>query len=174
MSVCLRSFVRLLLFCFFQYNAFQIMARACIAVNRRDDAIEALKQSVKLDNPSDWQLLVELTAQEKAAKKASESDIQQAHKHVHYTSQPRWFGTKIGLGKTHLCALSGDFAFLWRCACCLSQCSTGRRLCAARCVWANASFPGGCEARGKMISCCCFPFFKNPPKKKSKKIEILC
>eukprot|EP01136_Pigoraptor_vietnamica_P021385 Opistho-1_new@71457 len=48
------------------YNAYQIMARACIAVNRREDAIEALKQSVKLDNPSDWQLLVELTAQMKA------------------------------------------------------------------------------------------------------------
>eukprot|EP01135_Chromosphaera_perkinsii_P007402 Nk52_evm1s819 gene=Nk52_evmTU1s819 len=45
------------------YNAFQIMARACIAVNRRDEAIQALKQSVKLDNPSDWQLLVELTGQ---------------------------------------------------------------------------------------------------------------
>ncbi|GBG33737.1 Tetratricopeptide repeat protein 27 [Hondaea fermentalgiana] len=43
------------------YNAYQIMARACIAVNRRDDAIMALKESVKLDNPSDWQLLVELT-----------------------------------------------------------------------------------------------------------------
>jgi len=43
------------------FNAFQIMARACIAVNRRTAAIEALKQSVKLDNPSDWQLLVELT-----------------------------------------------------------------------------------------------------------------
>ena len=49
------------------------MARACIAVNRRDDAIEALKQSVKLNNPSDWQLLVELTSQEKAARKAQES-----------------------------------------------------------------------------------------------------
>ncbi|KAI9205441.1 uncharacterized protein BJ171DRAFT_567600 [Polychytrium aggregatum] len=44
------------------YNAFQIMARACIAVNRKDDAIAALKQSVVLDNPSDWQLLVELTS----------------------------------------------------------------------------------------------------------------
>ncbi|KAJ3354521.1 hypothetical protein AMAG_01824 [Allomyces macrogynus ATCC 38327] len=44
------------------YNAFQIMARACIAVNRKEDAIAALKQSVNLDNPSDWQLLVELTA----------------------------------------------------------------------------------------------------------------
>ena len=31
-----------------------------------DDAIEALKKSVKLDNPSDWQLLVELTSAEKA------------------------------------------------------------------------------------------------------------
>ena len=47
------------------YNAYQIMARACIAVNRRDDAIEALKKSVKLDNPSDWQLLVELTSAQK-------------------------------------------------------------------------------------------------------------
>ncbi|KAI9143609.1 hypothetical protein BKA69DRAFT_1026537 [Paraphysoderma sedebokerense] len=44
------------------YNAYQIMARACIAVNRKDDAIAALKQSVHLENPSDWQLLVELTA----------------------------------------------------------------------------------------------------------------
>lgn len=44
------------------YNAFQIMARACIAVNRKSDAIAALKQSVMLDNPSDWQLLVELTS----------------------------------------------------------------------------------------------------------------
>ncbi|KAI8592017.1 hypothetical protein HDU88_001391 [Geranomyces variabilis] len=44
------------------YNAFQIMARACIAVNRKDDAIAALKQSVMLDNPSDWQLLIELTS----------------------------------------------------------------------------------------------------------------
>eukprot|EP00514_Thraustochytrium_sp_LLF1b_P006222 CAMPEP_0184511652 /NCGR_PEP_ID=MMETSP0198_2-20121128/2463_1 /TAXON_ID=1112570 /ORGANISM="Thraustochytrium sp., Strain LLF1b" /LENGTH=130 /DNA_ID=CAMNT_0026901627 /DNA_START=32 /DNA_END=424 /DNA_ORIENTATION=+ len=43
------------------YNAYQIMARALIAVNRRDDAIDALKESVKLNNPSDWQLLVELT-----------------------------------------------------------------------------------------------------------------
>mmetsp|Transcript_27980 Transcript_27980/g.71186 ORF Transcript_27980/g.71186 Transcript_27980/m.71186 type:complete len:103 (+) Transcript_27980:131-439(+) len=44
------------------YNAYQIMARACIATNRKEDAIVALKESVKLDNPSDWQLLVELTA----------------------------------------------------------------------------------------------------------------
>ena len=28
----------------------------------KQDAIAALKQSVNLDNPSDWQLLVELTA----------------------------------------------------------------------------------------------------------------
>ncbi len=44
------------------------MARACIAVNRRDDAIAALKNSVKLDNPSDWQLLVELTSQDPNSK----------------------------------------------------------------------------------------------------------
>eukprot|EP00033_Pygsuia_biforma_P003123 GCRY01003430.1.p1 GENE.GCRY01003430.1~~GCRY01003430.1.p1 ORF type:complete len:141 (-),score=30.77 GCRY01003430.1:122-544(-) len=44
------------------YNAFQIVARAYIAVNRRADAITALQESVKLDNPSDWQLLVELTS----------------------------------------------------------------------------------------------------------------
>eukprot|EP00698_Gefionella_okellyi_P016881 TRINITY_DN4874_c0_g1_i1.p1 TRINITY_DN4874_c0_g1~~TRINITY_DN4874_c0_g1_i1.p1 ORF type:complete len:132 (-),score=6.59 TRINITY_DN4874_c0_g1_i1:296-640(-) len=44
------------------FNAYQIMARACIAVNRRDDAIAALKRSVGLGNPSDWQLLVELTS----------------------------------------------------------------------------------------------------------------
>jgi hypothetical protein len=28
----------------------------------REDAVAALKESVKLDNPSDWQLLVELTS----------------------------------------------------------------------------------------------------------------
>ena len=50
------------------FNAYQVMARACIAVNRRDDAIEALKKSVKLDNPSDWQLLVELTNSKKKMK----------------------------------------------------------------------------------------------------------
>eukprot|EP00743_Colponemidia_sp_Colp-15_P008840 GILK01009648.1.p1 GENE.GILK01009648.1~~GILK01009648.1.p1 ORF type:complete len:130 (+),score=22.44 GILK01009648.1:52-390(+) len=55
------------------YNAFQIMARACIAVNRRDEAVEALKQSVKLDNPTDWQLLVELTSQK--GNTISETDI---------------------------------------------------------------------------------------------------
>ncbi|EPZ36952.1 hypothetical protein O9G_001397 [Rozella allomycis CSF55] len=44
------------------YNAYQIIARACIALNRKQEAIAALKQSVNLDNPSDWQLLVELTA----------------------------------------------------------------------------------------------------------------
>jgi tetratricopeptide (TPR) repeat protein len=51
------------------YNAYQILARACMAVNRRDDAIAALKQSVKLDNPSDWQLLIELTNQQEAKSK---------------------------------------------------------------------------------------------------------
>lgn len=38
------------------------MARACIALNRRDEAVAALKESVKLENPSDWQLLIELTS----------------------------------------------------------------------------------------------------------------
>ncbi|EGF76464.1 hypothetical protein BATDEDRAFT_28391 [Batrachochytrium dendrobatidis JAM81] len=42
------------------YNAYQIMARACIAVNRKDDAINALKQSVSLDNPSDWQVYCQI------------------------------------------------------------------------------------------------------------------
>jgi tetratricopeptide (TPR) repeat protein len=45
------------------YNSYQVMARACIALNRREEAINALKQSVNLDNPSDWQLLIELTNQ---------------------------------------------------------------------------------------------------------------
>ena len=45
-----------------QYNAYQILARACIVLNRRDDAIEALKRSVQLNNASDWQLLAELTS----------------------------------------------------------------------------------------------------------------
>eukprot|EP00455_Lapot_gusevi_P040167 TRINITY_DN4532_c0_g3_i1.p1 TRINITY_DN4532_c0_g3~~TRINITY_DN4532_c0_g3_i1.p1 ORF type:complete len:112 (+),score=15.85 TRINITY_DN4532_c0_g3_i1:72-407(+) len=49
------------------YNAYQILARACIAVNRREEAIAALKESVKLDNPSDWQLLIELTSAQSPA-----------------------------------------------------------------------------------------------------------
>ncbi|KAJ3025887.1 UNVERIFIED_CONTAM: hypothetical protein HDU68_006536, partial [Siphonaria sp. JEL0065] len=36
-----------------ELDPMNIMARACIAVNRKDDAIAALKQSVMLDNPSD-------------------------------------------------------------------------------------------------------------------------
>jgi tetratricopeptide (TPR) repeat protein len=51
------------------YNCYQLMARALIALNRRSEAIEALKKSVKLDNPSDWQLLIELTAQENEKQK---------------------------------------------------------------------------------------------------------
>lgn len=31
----------------------------------KKEAIECLKKSVKLDNPSDWQLLIELTGGEK-------------------------------------------------------------------------------------------------------------
>ena len=56
---CLREAVRMDPI---NYNAYQIMARACIALNRRDEAVAALKESVKLDNPSDWQLLIELTS----------------------------------------------------------------------------------------------------------------
>ena len=58
------------------FNAFQIMARACIAVNRRTAAIEALKQSVKLDNPSDWQLLVELTGTTKPGEEGAENALE--------------------------------------------------------------------------------------------------
>lgn len=43
------------------FNAFQVLSRCYLALNRRDDAVGALKKSVQLDNPSDWQLLVELT-----------------------------------------------------------------------------------------------------------------
>jgi len=32
--------------------------------NRRKDAIEALKKSVKLNNAADWQMLIELTSLE--------------------------------------------------------------------------------------------------------------
>ncbi|KAJ3256572.1 hypothetical protein HDU77_003096 [Chytriomyces hyalinus] len=41
-----------------------VCVNECLPVlnNRKDDAIAALKQSVMLDNPSDWQLLVELTS----------------------------------------------------------------------------------------------------------------
>eukprot|EP00823_Brevimastigomonas_motovehiculus_P003995 TRINITY_DN2539_c0_g1_i1.p1 TRINITY_DN2539_c0_g1~~TRINITY_DN2539_c0_g1_i1.p1 ORF type:complete len:165 (+),score=30.42 TRINITY_DN2539_c0_g1_i1:152-646(+) len=55
----------------YNYNAYQIKARACIAVNKRDEAIQALKKSVQLDNPSDWQLLVELTSQDSSADKTT-------------------------------------------------------------------------------------------------------
>ena len=46
------------------FNAFQILARSFIALNRRAEAIACLKKSVALDNASDWQLLAELTADE--------------------------------------------------------------------------------------------------------------
>ena len=53
------------------------MARAYIALNRRSEAVDALKHSTKLDNPSDWQLLIELTnpatAAETAAKQGQQS-----------------------------------------------------------------------------------------------------
>ena len=49
------------------YEAWQILARAYVLQNRRKDAIEALKRSVRLNNSSDWQLLVELPNLEEAA-----------------------------------------------------------------------------------------------------------
>ena len=48
------------------YEAWQILARAYLLQNRRKDAIAALKRSVRLNNTSDWQLLVELTNLEEA------------------------------------------------------------------------------------------------------------
>ena len=43
------------------YEAWQVLARAYVLQNRRSEAIEALKNSVKLNNAADWQMLVELT-----------------------------------------------------------------------------------------------------------------
>ena len=59
------------------YNAYQIMARACIVVNRREEAIRALKHSVKLNNPSDWQLLVELTSLSKGGEANDKASAQE-------------------------------------------------------------------------------------------------
>jgi len=59
-----------------QSSAYSIDTLTAHSFTSRCANIAALRwdgsQSVKLDNPSDWQLLVELTAQENAAKKASE------------------------------------------------------------------------------------------------------
>ena len=44
------------------YNAFQVLARAYLYMNRREEAIAALRESIRLNNQSDWQLLVELTS----------------------------------------------------------------------------------------------------------------
>lgn len=49
------------------YEAWQVLARAYVLLNRRKDAIDALKRSVRLNNSSDWQLLVELTNLEENA-----------------------------------------------------------------------------------------------------------
>ena len=43
------------------YNAFQVLARAYLYMNRKQEAIAALRESIRLNNQSDWQLLVELT-----------------------------------------------------------------------------------------------------------------
>ena len=53
------------------FNAWQILARAYILQNRRTDAIDALKRSVRLNNTADWQLLVELTNLEAADESSS-------------------------------------------------------------------------------------------------------
>ena len=44
----------------------QVLTWVQITKIGREDAIAALKQSVNLDNPSDWQLLIELTNQKGA------------------------------------------------------------------------------------------------------------
>lgn len=43
------------------FNAFAVLARARLALNDREAAVAALRESVKLGGSSDWQLLVELT-----------------------------------------------------------------------------------------------------------------
>ena len=49
------------------FNAHQVLARAYVLQNRRADAIASLQKSVRLNNNSDWQLLVELTNLEEQA-----------------------------------------------------------------------------------------------------------
>lgn len=79
-----------------QTQAFQIMSRAYIALNStcplclvitvllalthndttdagRQEAIECLKHCVELDNPADWQILAELTAEHDTVEAARES-----------------------------------------------------------------------------------------------------
>jgi tetratricopeptide (TPR) repeat protein len=41
------------------FNAQQVLGRAYLRVNKRDEALESLKRSVQLHSSSDWQLLVE-------------------------------------------------------------------------------------------------------------------
>ena len=41
------------------YNAQQVLGRAYLRVNKRQEALESLKRSVELHSSSDWQLLVE-------------------------------------------------------------------------------------------------------------------
>jgi len=44
------------------FNVYQLSARVYIKLGRSDLAIDALKRSIKLNNISDWQLLIELTS----------------------------------------------------------------------------------------------------------------
>ena len=41
------------------YNAQQVLGRAYLRVNKKDEALDALKKSVELHSSSDWQLLIE-------------------------------------------------------------------------------------------------------------------
>eukprot|EP00942_MAST-04A_sp_MAST-4A-sp1_P010724 g10724.t1 len=41
------------------FNAQQVLGRAYLRVNKRNEALESLKRSVELHSSSDWQLLVE-------------------------------------------------------------------------------------------------------------------
>ena len=52
----------------------QVLARAYVLQNRRKDAIAALKNSVKLNNAADWQMLVELTNLEEEQHSKKEDD----------------------------------------------------------------------------------------------------
>ena len=56
------------------YEAWQVLARAYVLQNRRKDAIAALKNSVKLNNAADWQMLVELTNLEEEQHSKKEDD----------------------------------------------------------------------------------------------------
>lgn len=57
----------------FSLRYFHSLVLLSLRATGRDLAIIALKESVKLNNPSDWHLLVELTAQEADLKAKGDS-----------------------------------------------------------------------------------------------------